>query len=183
MNNKMPDAALQWILNIEGGYKNDPLHDPLDPTYKGITTPTLNYCRRIGLVTATSVSALTDEDVRIIYSLEYWTPCRCSELPGKVGLVLFDCAVNSGPGKAVELLRCAINVVSTTRKVEVSKVMCSPLLDVVAGLPADTVAAAFLTQRLAFYRSLKEYDYDGLGWTNRLNALAKHVGVNWSCVK
>lgn len=182
MNNIMPNSALNWILRAEGCYVNNP-HDPGGPTNRGITQKTLDYSRLKGLTKTRLVQDLTNDDVRSIYGYQYWEPSHAGELASTLALIHFDCAVNCGVTQAAKLLRRAVNAVSDKRKVNETSGVCSELIAIINGLPAVELAEAYLTVRLAFYKSLGNYKVFGNGWTNRLNSLAKYLNIDWTGTK
>lgn len=103
----MPDRALRIVLNAEGGYANEPL-DRGGPTNLGITQRTLDGWRRYHPEFPASVRELTVDHARAIYDRQYWQAAGADAMPWPLSLVVFDMAVNSGPGKAVEYLQRAL---------------------------------------------------------------------------
>jgi lysozyme family protein len=101
------EDALAVILKWEGGYSNHP-QDPGGATNHGITLSTLGQWRGQH-VTAEDVQALTIGEAGEIYRAMYWDKSRCGDMPAGVDLMLFDCAVNQGPGAAARLLQDAAN--------------------------------------------------------------------------
>lgn len=57
---------------------------------------------------------MTKEDALVaateFYYTEYWLPAHCDELPMRTSIVMFDCAVNPGIGRAIQFLQRAVNV-------------------------------------------------------------------------
>ena len=91
------DKAINFVLTHEGGYSNDSL-DLGGETNLGISKrayPNLD------------IKNLTVDDAKAIYKRDYWNALNCDLLPEKLDIVVFDCGVNQGIGKATELLnRC-----------------------------------------------------------------------------
>jgi hypothetical protein len=56
-----------------------------------------------------TVKTLTVEHARTIYKQGYWDPIRGDLLPEPLDLILFDAAINHGPGGATKLLQEALN--------------------------------------------------------------------------
>ena len=104
----MPDRALRFVLNAEGGLSDDPL-DRGGLTNFGIRQVTLDGWRKYHPEFPASVRDLTLQQVRAIYERQYWHAAGCDELPWPLSLVVFDMAVNSGPGRSVEYLQRALN--------------------------------------------------------------------------
>jgi uncharacterized protein (TIGR02594 family) len=175
------DRALVHVLEMEGGYSNDP-YDPGGPTNKGIT---LNEFAKWRSVTVTAVSkarliaALKDidaETVADIYRARYWQPASCAALPGAVAVMHFDAAVNHGVGGATRLLQAALGV---TADGEIGP----ESLGAVRGQPARTIVERYAELRRARYRALPHFWRFGRGWLRRVDtteALALSLAVEGS---
>jgi len=88
------ELAVEFILEKEGGYVNDP-DDPGGETKFGISKrafPRIN------------ISDLTESHAKELYHQYYWQPMRCNELPDRLRLPVFDCAVNQGIRRATKFL-------------------------------------------------------------------------------
>lgn len=91
------DTARPWILEVEGGYVNDP-QDPGGETKYGISKrsyPNLD------------IAALTQEQAGAIYLRDYWQAAGCDGLPQGLALIHFDAAVNCGVHRAMNFLNLA----------------------------------------------------------------------------
>lgn len=104
----MFDEALKFVLDMEGGFVDDP-DDTGGATRFGITIDTLEMWRGEPL-TPEDVRNLSLDEAKAIYRVKYWEKCRCHEMPDDIALVLFDAAVNHGPDRAVRLLQRAAGV-------------------------------------------------------------------------
>jgi lysozyme family protein len=103
------EDVFRVVLGFEGGYSNDP-NDRGGETNLGITEGTLRSAQAKGWVPADlTVKTLTEEHARIIYKKGYWNPIRGDLLPKPLDLILFDAAINHGPGGATKLLQEALN--------------------------------------------------------------------------
>ena len=94
------DKAIEFVLQFEGGYVNDPT-DPGGETKYGIAKrsyPSLN------------IADLTKEDAVHIYQRDYWQVCKCDMLPSPIAILVFDTAVNQGTDAAIRLLQAALGV-------------------------------------------------------------------------
>ncbi|HYF18037.1 MAG TPA: glycosyl hydrolase 108 family protein [Ramlibacter sp.] len=91
------------ILRREGGFV-DHRADRGGPTNFGITLATLAEVRGRP-VTRQDVRRLTREQAREIYELRYFRRPRLDRLPAALQPVLFDMAINHGPGTAIRLLQ------------------------------------------------------------------------------
>lgn len=95
--------------DFEGGLSNDPAdHGGL--TNHGITQATYNAWRVTTGQPKRDVSDIGDIEIQAIYFSDYWTPCRCDELPEALAACVFDMAVNSGPFHAKVTLQRALGV-------------------------------------------------------------------------
>jgi hypothetical protein len=91
------EQSVALILDLEGG--GQVVQDSLDPGGKtrwGISQRAYP---------ALDIEGLTLGQAKEIYRQDYWVKAGCDELPGPMDLCAFDCAVNMGVGKALELLR------------------------------------------------------------------------------
>ena len=105
---KYDDPIGEIILKHEGGFVNDPV-DRGGATNLGITQATLSDWRG-HKVTVNDVRNLTEEEAREIYSTRYLANPKIDWLPFPHPQVLvFDMAVNHGPGRAIKLLQTTIN--------------------------------------------------------------------------
>ena len=98
--NKIFLIALTHVLQYEGGYSNDP-RDSGGETNFGISKrahPNVD------------IKNLTKETAGEIYQKQYWDPCKCSDLPPKIAVMVFDMAVNQGVTTAKETLQKALGV-------------------------------------------------------------------------
>lgn len=96
------DTISRW----EGGYVNHPA-DHGGPTHFGITQRTLAAFRGRP-VTAEDVRTLPRAEAVTIYRQRYWQTTGVDRLPEPLQPVVFDSAVNLGPGAAVRLLQQAL---------------------------------------------------------------------------
>ncbi len=100
--------ALQLVLVHEGGYVDHP-QDPGGATNKGVTLAV--FQRFYGSARSKAdLRAITATQVEHIYKTGYWDKCQCDELPDGVDYVVFDQAVNSGPGQSAKWLQAAVGV-------------------------------------------------------------------------
>lgn len=158
------ELALAFVLDQEGGYS----HRSDDPeTNFGITRQTARAYGYRG-----SMRNIRLELVRRIYRQGYWDRCRCEDLPyHPLRLVVFDAAVNSGPGQSLKWLQAELGVAVDG---VIGPVTLAALADVdERGL--DGLALALIERRLAFLRGLNKWRTFGRGWSNRIAALREIV--------
>ena len=162
-------ACLPIILQSEGGFVNNP-DDPGGATNLGITISTLSdWLGRPA--TVADVQALTPATVAPIYQANYWDKTSCDSWDAGVDLMVFDEAVNQGPGRAITTLQTALGVTADGA--------IGPATQAAAQLEdAATTIAKISAIRLAFYQGLPTYPEFGTGWLNRLTrttALAQQM--------
>lgn len=122
------DAAFDFVIGSEGGYSNDP-DDVGGETRFGISKRAYPNV---------DIEQLTLEQAKQIYYRDYWTPAGCNALTGPMALLVFDCSVNQGIGRAREIF--------ATQK-----------------QPAE-----FQAERALHYAGLPTFKTYGRGWMRRL---------------
>ena len=160
------EFALQHVLNMEGGYTDDP-YDPGGATNLGITIADFAVFHGIpvsdGADLKAMVAALNPKDVAPIYRSLYWVPCRAPELPDPLALFHFDTAVNHGLGAAAHMLQRALNVDADGE--------IGPLtLAAVAGCEIVPTIDIYAQIRRDRYRALPTFWRFGRGWLARVDA-------------
>lgn len=158
------DDALDIVLRWEGGFSNRP-NDPGGPTNLGVTLRTLSnlYGRPVGM---DELRSLTPAGVAPLFEKHYWQACRCQELPSGLDILVFDCAVNQGPGRAKRLLQRSLGVPEDGVLGPVT-MKAARLRDRIASIDELT------SQRAAHYASLQKSFH--LGWFRRLAAIHRHA--------
>ena len=158
-------TAVDLVLDKEGGFSND-MHDKGGMTNFGITFKTYAAFHAVdpGTVTEAMMRALTRDEAVEIYRTNYWNGARCDALPAGIDLCVFDFAVNAGVRTAVRLLQ---EVVGVTTDGSVGPIT----LAAVDACAPERVIRQFAEKRLAYYRSLADYDAFGRGWSMRTAAV------------
>lgn len=154
-------AALEHVLSHEGGYVDHP-RDPGGATNFGITLATLSRFRGRP-VTKAEVRALTLDEAKQIYRRNYWDACRCGDLPPQLAFMVFDCAVNQGPARAITFLQAAVG--TTQDGVMGPKTKAAAWATVPKG---NAAICEYAAQRMKHYGSLSTFSTFGLGWSRRL---------------
>jgi lysozyme family protein len=136
--------CLDFTLKYEGGYSNHS-KDPGGPTNMGITIATLSH--ELGRrATISDVMGMTKATAENIYHKKFWNTVNGDDLPAGVDLMMFDIAVNSGPGRALNWYKEISNSTSYFQILELDK------------------------KRLGFYRHLANFKFFGKGWLAREKA-------------
>src|SRR3990167_72919 len=94
------DTAVEFVLGFEGDISDNP-HDSGGLTRFGISQksyPDLD------------IRSITRDQAKEIYRSDYWDRAKCNELPAQLAIILFDSAVNQGPGLAIRLLQKSLGV-------------------------------------------------------------------------
>lgn len=158
------EAALELVLELEGGYSNHPA-DTGGATNYGITDATYDaWLGRDG-----DVRDITHGEVRSIYRRFYWEPGRCEALPPAVRLVHFDGCVNHGVGLAARMLQRAAGV-------QDDGIIGPVTLAAVGRMPPGQLVAMVLRERVRLYH-LRAARVPGqqvflAGWMTRLVRVA-----------
>jgi lysozyme family protein len=112
-------------------------------------------------VTEQDMRALQPSDVAPLYKERYWDKVRADDLPAGVDYVVFDTAINSGPGRAAKLLQEAIGATPDGA--------IGPMtLKAVAATPASDVINKFQNNRLVYLQTLPTWPTFGRGWARRV---------------
>lgn len=144
--------ALNFVLLKEGGAKvTDDPDDPGGLTKYGISQRAYPHL---------DIRNLSERQAATIYRADYWTPSGCDQVPGVIGIMLFDIAVNQGQGTAAKLLQEAAGVVPD------GKLGPQSLAAVRRKHPRDMLGE-FTVRRLMRYSTTRNYEKYGLGWNRR----------------
>ena len=154
------NRSLLLLLKHEGGFSNHS-QDPGGMTNLGVTARVWESW--VGHpVDEKQMRALTPDDVAPLYKRKYWDACRADEFVSGLDYAVFDCAVNSGVGRAVKLLQGCVGVpvdggIGPTTMAAVNQAVPTNLIE------------DFSNARLQFLKSLKTWPIFGKGWENRVN--------------
>jgi len=162
-------AELADVLVFEGGFGDNPA-DPGGATDFGITLPTLSHWQG-SPATIAQLQALTDAQKRAIYRTLFWSVISGDFLPSGIDLMVFDMAVNGGPGRAAMMLQGCLGV-------EVDGDIGPLTLAAVNALGGNSRVAmidSYAARREAFYRLLPTFATFGHGWLARVNTVAQEA--------
>ncbi|PZR00855.1 MAG: hypothetical protein DI533_10130 [Cereibacter sphaeroides] len=168
----------QFIKDWEGEFSYNP-RDNGGATNMGITQATLAAWRNHE-VSVEDVKSLTREEADKIFRSNYYSACRCGELPERIAMVVYNGAVLHGPKRSIELLQRAFN--------ELKLRVDGKPLDEDGSLGRFTLAAAKQTNASVLadsymdiqetqLRQHEDFDAFGKGWLNRLGALREFVNT------
>jgi len=158
------NAALKAILHHEGGYVNHPA-DPGGMTNLGVTKRV--WEEWVGHeVDEKTMRNLTPELVGPMYKVKYWDKIKGDELPTGVDYVVFDAAVNSGPGRAAKWLQACVGV-------EPDGGIGPKTLAAVNAFDASQLVEDYAKRRLSFLMDLQTWDTFGKGWGRRVAEVQK----------
>ena len=158
------DEALKAVLHHEGGYVNHP-SDPGGMTNLGCTKRVWEeWCGHE--VDEKAMRALTPADVAPLYKVKYWDKIKGDELPAGVDYVVFDAAINSGPGRAAKWLQSCVGV-------EPDGGIGPKTLAAVAAFDAKTLVDDYAKRRLSFLMDLPTWPTFGKGWGRRVEEVRK----------
>jgi len=155
------DACLKPLLEHEGGNDDDP-QDPGGRTSRGIVQSEYNKYRKRHRQETRDVWSASDAEVKDIYKTEYWDVLRCDELPAGVDYCVFDYGVNSGIGRAANVLQKVVGV-------NMDGSIGAATVNAVKGKDAKSVITAISSERLAFLQRLHTWPSFGRGWERRVN--------------
>ena len=154
------NAALQHVLKSEGGFVNHPA-DPGGMTNLGVTAHT--WGDWVGHTPSEKeMRELTPEKVAPLYKRKFWDAIKGDDLPAGVDYCVFDCAVNSGPGRAIKMLQQAIGI-------NPDGSIGPATLGAVKAIDPVELISKYADKRLQFWESLPTFATFGKGWTRRGN--------------
>jgi lysozyme family protein len=165
-------AAENWgetfraLLRHEGGFVNHP-KDPGGMTNLGVTKRVWEEWTSHPANEA-DMRGLTPGMVEPLYRERYWRKVRGDELPPGVDLAVFDCAVNSGPGRAAMLLQQAIGVWP-------DGVIGPKTMAAIKAADAKATVDRFCDLRLAFLSGLPTWPTFGKGWERRVEDVRRQA--------
>jgi lysozyme family protein len=154
------EHSLDLVLKSEGGYVDNP-KDPGGVTNLGVTATTwANWTKH--MVTEKIMRSLTKEDVEPLYKRKYWDACNCDDIPVGLDYLVFDFAVNAGPGRSAKLLQRALGLpedgiigAQTIQSIDISD--------------KNDLISRFSNVKISYYESLPTFETFGKGWVARVN--------------
>lgn len=174
----VPDIATTFrlvmatLFNEEGGKADRPLSEDLGgPTNLGVTQPALDRAQEDGVVgEGWTINTLTREPALSIYYYHFWQRAYCHLLPPAVSLLVFDSAVNQGPGAAVQLLQKALRVVPDGK-------VGPATLRAISSTHPFLIIRHLSGARLEKYRHSPVVEANFEGWAGRVVAVAVEAEI------
>lgn len=152
-------TALQAVLVHEGGYVNNS-KDPGGMTNLGCTKAVWEeHCGHP--VDEKAMRALTPVDVAPLYKNKYWDKVQGDELPSGIDYVVFDAAINSGPGRAAKWLQSCVGAT-------VDGAIGRGTLQAVTSKDAKQLINDYCNHRLEYLKALPTWGTFGKGWERRV---------------
>ena len=149
------DTAFAKLLGHEGDFSDHPA-DPGGATRFGITEA---VAREVGY--RGDMRELPLNLAKRIYLEKYWLPISADDLPPGIRYIVFDGAVNSGPGQSVRWMQRALGVVDDGK-------IGPKTLQAAYAQNADALRCRILAQRLRFMASLANWPAFSRGWARRI---------------
>jgi uncharacterized protein (TIGR02594 family) len=169
--------ALAHILEMEGGYSNDP-YDPGGPTNRGITLEayaafkgeTVNDQTRGRLIS--ELKRIPDHTLQAIYRQRYFKPSLCAAFTAPLALMHFDAAVNHGVSAAIQMLQ-------SVARVTVDGEIGPETLSAIGARGVVDLIDDYAEARRVRYRALPHFWRFGRGWLKRVDATLA-LGQSWA---
>jgi len=151
--------SFELMLKSEGGYVNNPA-DPGGRTNLGVTQATWESW--VGRASdEPEMRSLTASKVEPLYKQRYWDAVRGDDLPVGLDYLVFDFAVNAGPGRAIKVMQSAVGATPDGG--------FGPLtMAAVKAIDPIELINKFSQAKEDFYRSLTQFPTFGKGWLNRV---------------
>ena len=158
--NKNWDKCFDLVIVNEGGFVDNKL-DPGGATNWGCTQAV--WEQYIGhKVTVDDMKALTKEEVKPLYKKRYWDAVYGDALPSGLDYCIFDCAINSGVGRASKFIQELVGVPA-------DGAIGNNTISAITQINAVTLINEFCDKRQGFLESLKTFPTFGKGWTKRIS--------------
>lgn len=145
------DDLVEYVLEHEGGYVNDP-NDSGGETKYGISKrayPDIN------------IQLLTKEAAKEIYKHDYWDKVKGDYLPVPLRLMVFDTAVNMGVWRAAYILQKLLNV-------KKDGLIGLKTLAALGDYDDARLLIDYALERHMHYAYVADWDRYGKGWSKRL---------------
>lgn len=153
------EAALAAVLHHEGNFSNHK-DDPGGMTNLGCTKKV--WEEWVGHeVDEKAMRSLTPADVAPLYKARYWDKIKGDELPDGVDYIVFDTAINSGPGRAIKFLQGCVGA-------DMDGALGPKTLAAVKSADSKQLVEDYAKRRLSFLQDLPTWGTFGKGWGRRV---------------
>jgi len=165
------EQSFEYVLESEGGFAK------LDGDSGGTTN--LGVTQKVWEswvghpVTEDDMKALTIDDVKPLYKMEFWHAVQADVLPVAIDYMCFDCAVNDGPNRAVILLQQSVGAVVDGR---LGPQTLASINNYYAANKISLIER-YSDAKEAYYKSLKTFPLFGKGWLNRIDIVENRAKV------
>lgn len=149
------EQSVQIVLMHEGGFVDHP-NDPGGVTKYGISKRAFPK---------EDIQNLSLERAKELYKKHYWDICECDSLPAFTRLIVFDCAVNQGTGRAVLFLQRIGNVTA-------DGIIGPRTIASVSKIDPMEFIYYYHDRRFNAYASNPNWNVFGKGWIKRLNHIS-----------
>ncbi|WP_150007939.1 glycoside hydrolase family 108 protein, partial [Tateyamaria sp. syn59] len=159
-----------------GGFSNHP-DDTGGATNFGITRETLEAWRGRP-VTEDEVRALSREEADQILRTNYYSRCRCPEMPDRTAMVVYNTAVLSGTDKAIKTLQEAFNEMGMTVNggpLKVDGIIGRNTIAAARETDAEAMSETYVDLYEAYLKTRHNFDTFGNGWMNRIAKLREFL--------
>ena len=183
------DTAYKFTAKWEGALSDDAA-DRGGLTHWGVSTVFLTdfaksypeTCKALGVnplpVSRQTIKNLTKEQAKAIFKKAFWDKLQLDDMPIQMGVLLYDCAVNSGISQSVRLAQRGYNKASGQSIAVDGKYGPITRSSLLQG-NNETTWEAIIEARKNFYHQIvdrRESQRVFLkGWLNRANDLIKYV--------
>lgn len=168
------ELALQFTLRAEGGIsydKRDPANKNGNITAYGVTQQSYDTYRATLHLPERSVAHITSDEIRSLYQSDYYQRVRGAELPPALAIVLFDTAVNIGPGRTIRMLQSSLQQ-------EADGVFGPKTMAALRKRYPTEVVESVLQLRSSYYKTLstqERFQPFLRGWLNRVESLRSFI--------
>lgn len=160
------DLFLDKMLELEGGYVNDP-NDAGGETNYGVTRATWDKYLEDFDVPYSSMRSMMFSDVAKIYEHYFWNEVNAKDLPSGIDIIIADTAVNSGVFRAGIILQ---DVLGVNR----DGIIGPETIRAVNNMNTKLLLHLLYARRREYYHDIGHIRNNTrflMGWYNRLNAV------------
>lgn len=161
--------AFLWRADVDGQPHHITPHDAGGATNWGVTYATWTAWQRLhGQPASLAIFENLDKSAFLpLYRAQFWNACRCPSL-GAVGVMVFDIAVNCGPGHAAGFLQMVLGVTVDNQIGPIT-------IAAYAQVNPATLVRMLCVQREDYYKSCAQAEYFCAGWNRRAEMCRDYV--------